>query len=150
LKYLSIQNSLLVKPFINDYFAHKEDSMKKLFISLLLICFSTSSLFALDQETIQITQKLIYNDLIKYSDDYGIDEIFEIDFLGSTPKQYSFYVVYSKKFCSITQDDERMSCAIYKCGTQADLDRDAVVNFESESKKSACEKIEDTDTSELY
>lgn len=122
----------------------------KNFILSAIILFTSFMAISADDANTKMGKKLITEEITKYADDYGVEEIFEIDFLGVANKQYSFVVIYSKQFCFDSGDDERMSCALYKCESQADIDGDAIVSFESESKRSRCEKIEGTDSTRQY
>ncbi|OFZ28604.1 MAG: hypothetical protein A2622_05800 [Bdellovibrionales bacterium RIFCSPHIGHO2_01_FULL_40_29] len=123
--------------------------MKKLILSAFVILSSLAT-FATDDANTKMGKKLIIEELINYSDDYGVEEVFEVDFQGVIDRHYSFAVTYSKQFCFDSGDDERMSCALYKCQSNAVIDGDAVVGFESESKRSNCEKIAGSDTTLQY
>lgn len=123
--------------------------MKNIILSTLIFC-SSFMAFSADDANTKMGKKLITEEIMKYSDDYGVEEIFEIDFLGVINRQYSFVVIYSKQFCFDTGDDERMSCALYKCESNAEIDGDAVVSFQSEPKRSRCEKIAGTDSTRQY
>lgn len=106
--------------------------MKKVFTSAFLL-----SLFAFANNS-QIAQNLVRTEIEKYANEYQVTQIIDIHDLGIINKKYSFQVVYSKLFCSVLSSD---TCALYKCQSLAQVDSDAVVDFESEPSASKCEKL---------
>lgn len=85
----------------------------------------------------QIAQKMVHDEIEKYSKQYQVTEILDIQEIGIMSKKYSFQVTYSKLFCTETSD----TCALYKCQSLAQVDSDAVVDFESEQSPSKCVEL---------
>ncbi len=82
----------------------------------------------------QFAKQLVRSEIETYAKLYQVSEILDIQELGILNKKYSFQVTYSKLFCNETSD----TCALYKCQSLAQLDSDAVVDFESEQSSSKC------------
>lgn len=116
-------------------------------LSLLLVSIISLSAAA---DSMSFARKLVIQEIQKYQADYGVADLLDIEDRGIVNKRYSFNVSYSKQFCWDDGDDERMTCANFQCTSVADVDSDAVVDFETESYRKKCQEIPDTRTTEHY
>lgn len=98
----------------------------------------------------KFAEKLVVSEIEQYAQDYEVKELEAIKYLGVQNKKYTFDVQYTKDFCADIGDDERMYCATYRCQSVAEVDSDAVVSFETETKASACKKIPGTDFTQSW
>lgn len=104
--------------------------MKKMAFVLLI----SATAFA---NNMQFAKQLVRHEIETSAKEYQVTEILDIQELGILNKKYSFQVTYSKLFCTETSD----TCALYKCQSMAEVDSDAVVDFESEQSPSKCVEL---------
>lgn len=104
--------------------------MKKMAFALLI----SVTAFA---NNMQFAKQLVHDEIETSAKQYQVTEILDIQELGILNKKYSFQVTYSKLFCTETSD----TCALYKCQSLAQVDSDAVVDFESEQSSSKCVEL---------
>jgi hypothetical protein len=102
--------------------------MKKMAFILLI----SATAFA---DNMQFAKQLVRTEIENSGNQYEVTEILDIQELGILNKKYSFDVIYTKLFCTETSD----TCALYKCRSLAQLDSDAIVDFESEQSSLNCE-----------
>lgn len=104
--------------------------MKKMAFVLLL----SATAFA---NNMQFAKQLVRTEIENTANQYEVAEILDIQELGIINKNYSFDVIYTKLFCT----EESDTCALYKCQSLAQVDSDAIVDFESEQSSLNCEKL---------
>ena len=85
----------------------------------------------------QFAKQLVRKEIETFAEQYQVTEIVDIQEIGILNKKYSFQVTYSKLFCTEASD----TCALYKCQSLAQVDSDAVVDFESEQSPSKCVEL---------
>lgn len=115
--------------------------------SILLVSIISLSAVA---DSMSFARKLVVQEIQEYQADYGVTDLLHIEDRGIVNKKYSFNVSYSKQFCWDSGDDERMTCANFQCTSVANVDSDAVVDFETEPSRKNCQEIPDTRTTEQY